>query len=414
MGQATNKQINFANNIAKTLNIELPEHITFESLSDFINTNVDSFYKEQKTKDETRSAELREKIVKSVKIVDIASEMGFTVTKLGKKYFSLKEHDSVVIDSEKNCYWRNSVSGKGHSIGKGGSVIDFVLMFGNQTIEEVMKDFTNRVSGKSYEQIQYTSQNKTKNIERVQEKNLILPQKGENMRRVYAYLIKSRYLDPDIVQEFVNRKMLYQDQRNNCVFVSYDQDNKTPIFASYRGTNTEKRFLGDVENCDYEKGFYIDNKANTTIVTESVIDAMSVMTILNAQGDNYKMYNYMPLNGATKIEALVWRLDNTKQNSIILALDNDKAGIENAERIRNIIKEKKPEFIVAEVLPEHTKDWNDEISFCLQHSTPIKDIDFYGVRKYKQSIEKEEKEQAKKKKDKEKNKKKDLEVEIGC
>lgn len=62
------------------------------------------------------------------------------------------------------------------------------------------------------------------------------------MRRAYAYLIKTRYIDQDVVQDFVNQKMLYQDQRGNCVFVSYDKD-KQPVFACKRGTNTEKDLL---------------------------------------------------------------------------------------------------------------------------------------------------------------------------
>ena len=67
-------------------------------------------------------------IKEQVKIVDYASRMGFTVVRRGR-YFSLKEHDSVIINPEKNCFWRNSKMGTGRSIGKGGSIIDFVLEF---------------------------------------------------------------------------------------------------------------------------------------------------------------------------------------------------------------------------------------------------------------------------------------------
>lgn len=72
-------------------------------------------------------------------LVDYASRMGFTVIRKGR-YFSLKEHDSVIIDPEKNCFWRNSKLGNGNSIGKGGSIIDFLLEFTDRSLHEVLKE----------------------------------------------------------------------------------------------------------------------------------------------------------------------------------------------------------------------------------------------------------------------------------
>lgn len=42
-------------------------------------------------------------IKEQVKIVDYAPRMGFTVIRKGR-YFSLKEHDSVIIDPEKKLF----------------------------------------------------------------------------------------------------------------------------------------------------------------------------------------------------------------------------------------------------------------------------------------------------------------------
>ena len=44
------------------------------------------------------------------------------------------------------------------------------------------------------------------------------------MRKVFAYLTKSRFINQEIVQDFVTQHMLYQDLKGNCVFVSYDND----------------------------------------------------------------------------------------------------------------------------------------------------------------------------------------------
>ena len=88
------------------------------------------------------------------------------------------------------------------------------------------------------------------------------------MRKVFAYLTKSRFINQEIVQDFVTQHMLYQDLKGNCVFVSYDND--IPVFGCLRGTNTYKRFLGDLPGCNYQKGFFINGKGSELIVTESV------------------------------------------------------------------------------------------------------------------------------------------------
>lgn len=83
-------------------------------------------------------------IKEQVKIVDYAPRMGFTVIRKGR-YFSLKEHDSVIIDPGKNCFWRNSKLGNGNSIGKGGSIIDFLLEFTDRSLHEVLKELSKEI-----------------------------------------------------------------------------------------------------------------------------------------------------------------------------------------------------------------------------------------------------------------------------
>ena len=61
--------------------------------------------------------ELYNYIKEQVRIGDYAAQrLGYTVVRKGR-YFSLKEHDSVMIDPVKNCFWRNSRPGQGKAIG---------------------------------------------------------------------------------------------------------------------------------------------------------------------------------------------------------------------------------------------------------------------------------------------------------
>lgn len=374
MAYATKKQLDYAQQIANTLGRRLPEHQDFDSINKFIQENRQEFYNAKNTA-------VRNAICENVSILSIASEIGLTVQKVGAKYYTLKEHDSVRIDPTKNCYWQNS---KGNGYGRaaeGGSVIDFVHNFTGKGYGEIIKELSGRVNVDS-QPVSRTYERTNNQIENQKEVGkLELPPQASNMRRVYAYTINTRGISPDIVQDFVDNRMLYQDDRGNCVFVSRDKENN-PVFACRRGTNTERRFVGDVAHSDYSKGFYIDNKADNLIVTESVIDAMSVMDVIQSKGMDYHKYNYLPLAGAYKFECVINQLKEHPAEKIYLALDNDEAGIQNMKQIEELIKQEFPDFDIEnnleECLPEYTKDWNEEIKYAFQHSVDKSALDFFN------------------------------------
>lgn len=224
------------------------------------------------SKEETKR--VTEAIKENVRIEDYASSCGFHVVRKGK-YLSLKEMDSIMIDTVKNCFYRNS--GIGNRIS--GSVIDFAMNVKNLSFSEAFMELQDYINVGDYmDYPDFSSAVKAKE-KAVEQKVLELPQKAQNMRRVYAYLLKSRHLEPDVVQDFVDRDMLYQDVHGNCCFVGYDEQGKAN-YGFLRGTNTQRRFIGDVPGCDYTQGFYIHNGAEKLIISESVIDAASVMLSL--------------------------------------------------------------------------------------------------------------------------------------
>lgn len=374
MGKATEKQLKFATDIAERLGIELPDNITFESLNDFISRNRQSYY--QANKDF-----IRNQIISNIKIVDYAAELGFTVIRRGN-YYSLKEHDSVRIDPRLNAYWQNSIGQGMHA--KGGSVIDFALAFSNNDLSYIMKDFSERVIGvSSYDS--KTSQVAAQVLSK-EKGELELPPRDSNMRNVFAYLTKTRLIDPDVVQDFVDSNLLYQDSHKNCVFVSYNES-KSPVFACLKGTNTNYPFVGDAKNCDYSHCFYINNNSSKMIVTEAVIDTMSIMSILKAKGIDYKDFNHLALSGTGKVEALVNHLREHKMDSLYLAVDHDMAGLAALKNIREVLKEQSLDdsMEIYDCLPENTKDWNDELKRSINKGEDLSNILFFKEGTYQAS-----------------------------
>ena len=47
------------------------------------------------------------RIREDISIIEYAAKSGYTLVRKGR-YYSLKEHDSLMIDPVKNVYWQNS------------------------------------------------------------------------------------------------------------------------------------------------------------------------------------------------------------------------------------------------------------------------------------------------------------------
>lgn len=292
--------------------------------------------------------------IKKINITEYARQMGFTPVKIGS-YYTLKEHDSVRIDPRKNIFFRNST-------GDRGTVIDFVMAFKGVSCGEAIKLLCDEIElPKVYKEQNSVPQKK---------KELTLPAKARNMKNAFAYLVKTRCINQKIVQEMVDRDMLYQDERNNCVFVSRNENGKS-VFATVRGTNTDKKWVGDVSGCDYSHSFFIDNCSRNLIVTESVIDAMSMMDIKEQKGENHQEYNYLSVSGLGKSrEALGYHLGKTLYDIVFLAFDNDDKGREIAKEMKKYIESINQDISVSMLIPEATKDWNEELQKekgCFRH-----------------------------------------------
>lgn len=278
--------------------------------------------------------------IKSVPITDFAERSGFTLVRKGK-YYSLKEHDSVIIDTNKNCFWRNSRFAKGFS-GGAGSVIDFAIEFnGARDAKEAMRQIAVMygIEGEKEATIPYqkpsvaTQQRKEYKVGEVE-----LPERDSDNRRVYAYLLKTRGIEQSVIRYFLGKKMLYQEKEHkNCVF------HAGTVFACVRSTMDGSSFKMDLEGCDYNECFFFrgSNAANTLVVAESVIDIMSIMSQFCREKKKYTDYCYLALAGAGKVESVAYHIEKEEAvgkpfQKILAATDNDAAGEKAAEHIAMI------------------------------------------------------------------------------
>ena len=263
--------------------------------------------------------------IKAIPITDFAERIGFTTVRKGNKYVSLKEHDSVMIDTYKNCFWRNSTFSKGFK-GGAGSIIDFAIEFnGASDYKEAMRQIALMygIEGEKKPKVSYKkyTAKDTPSLPSKPVTAMEYPAKAKNNEDVFNYLYHERRIDRAVLRYFFAKKMLYEDEHKNCVFV-------TPLFCCVRSTG-KQRFVQDKPGCDYQECFYFQGRKDndTLIVAESVIDIMSVMTELCRKNRRFVNYDYLALSGTNKLMSVKYHTDkNPNYKTVVLCYDNDDAG----------------------------------------------------------------------------------------
>ena len=294
--------------------------------------------------------DLIQMIKKDVRITEYAQSCGYTLLRVGSKY-TLKEHDSVRIDPEQNLFIRYS------NRQQAGSIIDFVMWVDQVSQREAICKLRSMFQYANYPSRPAVS------VPRIpKQKVMELPKAAEGQyKRVFAYLSRTRQIDPSIISEMIKRKLLYEDERHNCVFVGYTHDG-APGFATKRSTSTTYVYRGDVPGSKKEVGFFVNNEAPALFVVEAPIDALSIMDLLRSNGRDPKDFSYLALGGVTD-KALRYHLtgpEHEKIKKIYLATDNDKAGNEARKELRETLRELGFSGQVLDKLPIK-KDWNEDL-----------------------------------------------------
>lgn len=184
-----------------------------------------------------------------------------------------------------------------------------------------------------------------------------LPEPNSDMRRVFAYLTKQRFINPQIISHFAHEHKIYEDSKyHNAVFVGMDKSG-TARQASVRSTlSFGKTFRITVANSDTKYSFSHFGNDEKLFVFEAPIDMLSFITLYQK---DWQQHSYIAMNGVYE-SAVLKALENRPDlNEIYLCTDNDEGGIDAAERLRDILHAKNFENIFR-ILPQN-KDWNEDL-----------------------------------------------------
>lgn len=119
---------------------------------------------------------------------------------------------------------------------------------------------------------------------------------------------------------------------------------------------SEEQHLMEVElDITNTKCFFVGNHAKRLYVTESVIEIMSVMSLL----EEPLSFDYLALAGVGKADSIQTYLVRDWE-AIYLGTNQDEHGREAAEHMERLVKKKRPDIRVVLDLPEgEGSDWND-------------------------------------------------------
>ena len=259
-------------------------------------------------------------------------------------------HDSITIRGSK---WFD------HKNQTGGGAIKFMQEFYGMDFQTAVQELLGQT-------VTPLSHSPPKAIAKEEKKEFRLPEANTNMHRVYAYLIKQRFISPDIISHFAKQHTLYEDkEHHNAVFVGVDE-NGVPRQASKRSTSTfGNAFRITCEGSDTKYSFSHFGKSSRLYVFEAPIDMMSFLTLYPK---DWQQHSYIAMNGVYENAVLTALKNHSNLREIVLCVDNDEGGIEAVDRLRDILHENGYPN-VKRLAPEF-KDWNE----CLKSQNGVEPL----------------------------------------
>ena len=250
------------------------------------------------------------------------------------------KHDSITLRGSTWFDHKNQV---------GGGAIKFMQEFYDMDFQTAVQELL----GQTITPLSHAPSKAVAHEEKTKE--FKLPEANSNMHRVYAYLIKQRFINPEIISFFARNHTLYEDkEHHNIVFVGID-DKGVPRQASKRSTNSfGKTFRITCEGSDTRYSFAHFGENERLYVFEAPIDMMSFLTLYPKDWQNHSC---ITMNGVYENAVLAALKNHSNLSEVILCVDNDEGGIEAVDRLKDILSENG--YTDVKRLAPKFKDWNE-------------------------------------------------------
>lgn len=278
----------------------------------------------------------------------------------GKGIYRHREHDSLVC-FHNYWYWNS----RGHPI----NAVDYLVEIRGYGFVDAVKTLLGESNHLPSTQSISTVSNRQSSNKKRQAKPFRLPWSRRCATYMLSYL-QRRGIHYDVVSRCLQCGILYESQYQNqavCVFVGRDDEGKER-FACVRsiGGNLKKDIVGSDKQFSF--CYPPDQPGSRQLaVFEAPIDALSHATLQKLNG--WKWNGYRLSLGGTSAVALVAFLERHPEiTRIALYLDNDRAGITSAHKIKKLLKldSRFSKIKVSINPPREGKDYNEKLLDTIQ------------------------------------------------
>ena len=283
-----------------------------------------------------------------VDLVSFLQLRGEKLERVGKEYKLIYtdvsgKHDSITVCGNRWYDHKNQV---------GGGPVKLLREHYGMSYQEAMLEL---IGGERTAAIEVVS---------MQGKDMVQPKKefktpdaNDDMRRVFAYLTKQRFIAPDVISFFAHQRKIYEDRdHHNAVFVGMDE-NGVPRQAALRSTiSYGNAFRITVSGSDTKYSFSHFGESGKLFVFEAPIDMLSFITLYQK---NWQQHSYIAMNGVYENAVLEALKCHSNLDEVVLCTDNDVGGIDAADRLRDILCENEYTNIFR-IIPRN-KDFNEDL-----------------------------------------------------
>ncbi len=275
----------------------------------------------------------------AVDLVEFLRFKGEPLIRSGRELRMERNHSITVRDNE----WYD------HATEKGGGPVSFLKEFYGMDYQQAVLTLLNEDVSQLCSQVDMPREK--------ERKPFALPPANADNRRVFAYLLKHRCLDREVVTTFVRLGLIYEEQKyHNAVFVGMDKDCQ-PHHAHKRSTNSRgKSFRITVEGSDFRYAFNWPGSSRHLMVFEAPIDMLSFISMHH--DSNWAKHSYVALCG-TSSQPMLGMLERFPSiDTVHFCLDNDQAGQLATRRLAKLVRDKG--LAVNALVPAY-KDWNEDL-----------------------------------------------------
>lgn len=273
-------------------------------------------------------------------IAELLKKQGEEIRKEGR-IWRWNKHGSVTICGNK---WFQ------HKYEEGGYAIKFVERFFDMSFPEAVKSLL------EFEGI--SIDNVPSNDEEPLE--FYVPEKNHTMKYLYAYLLKTRFLDRGVVDTFVQKGLIYEDKFHSVVFAGYDDSGN--MRHAHR-KNPIKGYGRNVGGSMAEDSFHYIGTSDKVYVYEAPVDMLSYIS-LNLKG--WHEHSYISNCGLSMIPLLHQLSTYSFFKEVNLCFDRDSAGDEATWKFKDELETR---GYTVNVLKSKFNDWNEDLK-CLNGVEP--------------------------------------------